>query len=48
MDIVSMIAATVAVAMLAITVSLFSADLPTGLAGNATSTGAQHATPARH
>ena len=47
MDAVSMIAATVAVAMMAITVSLFSADLPAGAAGNATSAGAQQATAVR-
>ena len=47
MDTVSMIAATVAVAMMAITVSLFSPDLPTGSIVNATGGVAQHATAGR-
>ena len=47
MDAISMIAATVAIAMMAITVSLFSPDSPTGVA-NPAGTEAQHASTARH
>jgi hypothetical protein len=47
MDAFSVIAATVAVAMMAITVALFSADTPAGSMAKAGSAGAQHATTGR-
>ena len=47
MDAVSTIAAVVAVSMMAITVSLFSTDVPAGSIANAARAGAQHATTGR-